>query len=242
MRVSRSIRRTGAAPLLSALLVVVASPVLAAPEFVDATVRAGLGRQVVTIRNMFGCSGQATDWFEVEVPEGVVDVTPKADPGWTIETQIVPSAPYELFGTTHTERVGTVRWIGSVPADQFAEFSFMAVFGDEPGQYTFPVIQGCSTGKDIFWTEVPMDGQGPSDLTHPAPVLDVVEPAPEIDVVALRATVSQLEEQVAGLEESLGEVATSAGDVKVPALRKRVTDLEDAITELRQRVDALDAG
>jgi periplasmic copper chaperone A len=241
MTVHRSMTVTGGVAALAGLLLASAMPAAAAPEFAEGVVVAGQGRQVVTIRNRFGCDGQPTERFEVQIPEGVVDVTPRASVGWTIEKEIVPSDPYELFGATQTERVGTVRWIGSVQDDEFAEFAFMALFGPDPARYAFPVIQVCADGDEVAWTEVAGDGQDASELSRPAPVVQVVEPPPQIDVLALSDSVARLEEQVAAVEESLGEVTTGSGAVRVPALRNQVTELQDAVANLRERIAELEA-
>lgn len=238
-----------ATTLTGSLLLGAMTPAVAAPEFEDDVVEAGQGRQVVVIQNRFGCDGTDTERFEVTIPEGVIDVTPRASAGWTIEREIVPSDPYELFGATQTERTGEVRWSGSVADDAFAEFAFMALFGREPTTYAFPVTQVCADGREIAWDEVATDGQDQADLDLPAPVLRVVEPAPDIDVVALSdsldgltARADELTERLTTLEDTVGEIVTENGDVRVPALRQQVSDLRDAVAELREQVDALEAG
>jgi uncharacterized protein YcnI len=238
-----------ATALSGSLVLVTAAPAAAAPEFEDGVVEAGQGRQVVVIQNRFGCDGVPTEGFDVTIPEGVIDVTPRANAGWTIEREIVPSDPYELFGATQTERTGTLRWSGSVADDEFAEFAFMALFGDEPTTYAFPVTQVCADGREIRWDEVAGDGQDAADLGQPAPVLQVVEPPPDIDVVALSTSVDELSSRADGLAERLdaleqrvGEIVTDAGDVRVPALRQQVSDLRDAVDELRAQVQELADG
>lgn len=237
-----------AAALAGSLLLATTVPTVAAPEFEDGTVEAGQGRQVVVIQNRFGCDGAATERFEVTIPEGIIDVTPRASAGWTIERELVPSDPYELFGTTQTERTGTVRWSGSVADDEFAEFAFMALFGGEPTTYAVPVTQVCADGRQIAWDQVATDGQDPTDLDRPAPVLQVIEPPPDIDVVALSDSLDalgtradELTERLATLEETLAQIVNDDGEVRVPALRQQVADLRDAVAELREQVEALEA-
>lgn len=245
-----SVRSPRSLPVLASVtvgLLAAAIPASAAPEFAGGVVEAGQGRQVVVIQNRFGCDGTATQGFEVTIPEGVIDVTPRASAGWTIERESVPSVPYELFGVTQTERTGTVRWTGSVNDDEFAEFAFMALFGSEPTTYAFPVTQVCADGRRIEWDGIAADGQDPASQDRPAPVLQVVEPAPEIDVGALADTVQSLSDRADALdarlttaEETLLTIVTDNGDVRVPALRQQVSDLRDAVDALRQRIDALE--
>lgn len=236
------------APVAGALLIT-AIPAAAAPEFADGVVEAGQGRQVVVIQNRFGCDGTDTERFEVTIPEGVIDVTPRASAGWSIERELVPSDPYELFGATQTERTGTLRWSGTVADDEYAEFAFMALFGSEPTTYAFPVTQVCADGRQVAWDQVAGDGQDVADLDRPAPVLQVIEPPPDIDVVAVSASVDDLSKRVDGLVERLdtlettvAEIVTDEGEVRVPGLRQQVSELREALDELRAQVDALEAG
>ena len=90
---------------------------------------------------------------------------PEAVPGWTTETEVVETEPYELFGTTRSERIAVVRWVGgTVPADQFMDFGLHAVVRDAPPELAFPVTQGCGD-VTLAWNEVPAEGQDRADLS-----------------------------------------------------------------------------
>jgi hypothetical protein len=127
-----------------------------------------------------GCDGAATDGLEVTIPENVLMVQPAWLPGWTIETESVPSEPYMVHGVEQTERVGTVRWSGgSLPDELYLDFTLVATFVGEPSEVAFPVVQHCGD-QEIAWVDVPGDDPEAS-LEHPAPTVTVVAGDPESD-------------------------------------------------------------
>ncbi len=90
---------------------------------------------LVHFRVPHGCEGAATTGLELQLPDGVVGAKPEQIAGWTVETEMVESDPYSLFGTEYTERVGVVGWSGGeLPDEAFLDFGVLATFLGEPGE------------------------------------------------------------------------------------------------------------
>ena len=131
----------------------VATLALAAPAFGHITIPeqevASGSTAVVHLRVPHGCEGLPTGTLEVQLPDGVVGAQPAYVPGWTVETEIVASEPYERFGETLTERVGVIRWSGGdLPDAAFYDFGIRATFLVDPGAtVAFPVLQRCGDAE-----------------------------------------------------------------------------------------------
>ena len=95
---------------------------------------------------------------------------PKA--GWTLSmTRARLDKPVAGEGGPITERGASITWTGgSLPADQFDEFSVMVRLPDTAGVLNFPVLQTCQKGAEN-WAELP-DGSGKRPA-HPAASLTV---------------------------------------------------------------------
>jgi uncharacterized protein YcnI len=134
------------------------------------------GTAVIHLRVGHGCEGLPTDTVEVRLPDGVVAGQPEYIPGWTVETEMVESEPYERFGETLTERVGVIRWSGgSLPDIAFLDFGLRATFLADAGSVlAFPVVQRCGDAEEA-WIEPVVEGE--AEPEHPAPTLAVVEAA-----------------------------------------------------------------
>lgn len=172
--------RRGAALLGSALAIAaIAAPAAAHVSVPEGDVHSG-SSAVIHFRVPHGCDGAATDTVEIQLPEGVVSALPEYVPGWALETEMVPSEPYDEFGTTKTERVGVIRWSGGdLPDHSFYDFGVRAKFLSEPGTVlAFPVVQRCGD-VEVAWIEPVVEGQ--EEPEHPTPTVTVVEPAAEGD-------------------------------------------------------------
>ena len=171
-------RRAASALAVLALLLVSAMPVAAHATVPDGSdIPQGGDGAVIHVRIPHGCNGAQTDTVSVQLPDGVVNAKPEALAGWKVATERVTSAPYTLWGTTYTDRVGVVTWSGgSLPADQYLDFGISAIFTMEPGEYTVPVTQKCGADT-VAWIEIPGAGQTEDDLEHPAPTITVVAAA-----------------------------------------------------------------
>jgi uncharacterized protein YcnI len=173
-------RRRGAAVLTAVLATLtVALPASAHITIPEAEVTSGATAEI-HLRVPHGCDGAATDTVEVQLPAGVVVAQPEFIPGWTVETDLVESEPYERFGETLTERVGVIRWSGGdLPDLAYLDFGIRAQFLAEPGTVVaLAVVQPCGDLEEA-WIEPIVEGE--PEPESPAPTVAVVAPveAPE---------------------------------------------------------------
>jgi uncharacterized protein YcnI len=149
---------------------------LAAPAFGHISIPepevAAQSSAVIHFRVPHGCDGASTDTIEIQLPDGIVSAQPEYVPGWTIETEMVESEPYEHFGETLTERVGVIRWSGGdLPDAAFYDFGVRATFlVGEGTTVAFPVLQHCHDAE-IAWIEPVVEGE--PEPEHPAPTVSV---------------------------------------------------------------------
>jgi uncharacterized protein YcnI len=190
-------------------------------------------REVIHIRIQEGCDIAATDRVSVQIPEGVLGVIPAAVPGWSASIEVVETEPYELFGQRRTDRVESVEWTGGqLPAEQFQDFGFAAVFTEPTDELAIPVVQGCGDVEQA-WEEIPAEDEDRSDLEFPAPVVRVVEP-PDTDIRGLQS-------DLRGLRQELDELRTefdglSLGQIPGDRLRERVDELAAQLAEVEERL------
>jgi hypothetical protein len=171
-------RRAAAALSAPLLTLLVAAPVLGHVTVPDGAAIPSGSSSVIHLRVPHGCDGLATDALEAQLPEGVVSAKPEYVPGWTVDVEMVPSEPYDEFGTTMTERVGVVRWSGGeLPDHAFYDFGIRATFLLEPGtSVAIPVVQRCAD-TEVAWIEPSVEGQ--PEPEHPAPLVAISDPLPD---------------------------------------------------------------
>jgi uncharacterized protein YcnI len=155
----------------------IAFPVLGHVSIPEGEVPSGASA-VIHLRVPHGCDGASTDTVEVQVPDGVVSAQPEYVPGWTVETEMVESEPYERFGETLTERVGVIRWSGGdLPDSAYYDFGLRATFLVEPGTtLAFPTVQRCGDAETA-WIEPIVEGE--PEPEQPAPTVSVGEAVEE---------------------------------------------------------------
>ena len=166
--------RRGAAVLSASLLTLIAAaPALGHVSVPEGEVHAG-SAAVVHFRIGHGCDGLPVDTVEIQLPDGIVGAQPAYIPGWTVETEMVESEPYERFGETLTERVGVIRWSGGdLPDFAFYDFGVRATFLLEAGTVVgVPVVQRCGDAE-IAWIEPVVGGQ--DEPEYPNPIITIVE-------------------------------------------------------------------
>lgn len=131
------------------------------------------GYAVLELRVPHGCDGSPTVAVAVQIPAGVVSVTPEQVAGWEVETTVGRLAePYESHGETITEGVTSVAWTGGpLPDDQFASFGLSVKLPDDGDEVAFPVVQRCVEGE-TRWIDLPTAGA--EEPEHPAPVVTLV--------------------------------------------------------------------
>lgn len=128
-----------------------------------------------------GCDGSPTTGLRVEIPAGIVMARPQPKPGWTVAVEHEPlAAPLQSEYGEITERVKSITWTGSLPADQFDEFGLLVKLPETTGPIYFKTEQTCEAGSRS-WTDIPSEGQAWHDVPSPAPVLMLVAPPPADD-------------------------------------------------------------
>jgi hypothetical protein len=184
------------------------------------------GYGVISIRIGHGCEGLATNVVEVQIPEGFVSVKPQTKPGWTAETEMVESDPYELHGQTFTERVGIVRWSGGNLLDsQYDEFGISLKAPNTPDTtVAFPTIQYCGASATQEWIEVASEGQDPHELEKPAPTIGIVAGDSDHSADAVMDDSASMENS----EDSAIDIAASQSeqDARISALESSVSDTQ----------------
>lgn len=125
-----------------------------------------------------GCAGSPTTAVRIEIPKTVAMAKPQAKAGWTLELVKEPLAK-PIIGEAGLikERVAAVVWRGgSVPDDQFEQFTILIRTPSEAGPAYFPAVQTCEKGE-ARWVEVPSAETAGKGLAKPAPVLKVTPAA-----------------------------------------------------------------
>jgi periplasmic copper chaperone A len=171
-------RRALLAGALLTIVVAAPAPALGHVTIPDGAAVPSGSSSVIHLRVPHGCEGAATDTLEVQLPDGIVSAQPESVPGWTLEVEMVPSEPYDEFGTERTERVGVIRWSGGdLPDAAFFDFGIRARFVLEPGTtVAIPVVQRCGD-VEVAWI-APTNG-GEAEPEHPAPLIGIGDPLPE---------------------------------------------------------------
>ena len=164
------------------VLVLGAAPASAHVFAEETEVAAGAFSQV-TITVPHGCEGSPTTQLAIEVPEGILGVTPEVHPGWDIEvTKETLDTP--ITGS-HGEEITEVPSVITVTAqpgnelpDGFREsFTVGYQAPDTPGEHLFfKTIQTCAEGETAWIEEYTGEGEEPE---HPSPAVLVTEAATE---------------------------------------------------------------
>ncbi|MCP2637361.1 YcnI family protein [Microbacterium sp. HD4P20] len=123
------------------------------------------GTETLTFSFSHGCDGSPTTALVIDIPEGVGNVTPIVQGGWTITREDAGNGvPTRVVYTADTPI-----------ADHLKATVSMDVLFDEAAAGTtiaFPVTQTCATGETA-WTQVADEGEDPHDLDAPAPLVEV---------------------------------------------------------------------
>ena len=123
------------------------------------------GTETLTFSFSHGCDGSPTTALAIDIPEGVGNVTPIVQGGWTIAREAgADGVPTRVVFTA-----------GTPVEDHLKATVSMDVLFDESAAGTaipFPVTQTCVTGETA-WTQIAEEGQDPHDLDAPAPVVEV---------------------------------------------------------------------
>ncbi|MFC8680868.1 YcnI family protein [Microbacterium ureisolvens] len=112
-----------------------------------------------------GCDGSPTTALAVDIPDGVGNVTPVVQAGWTITRDLgTDGVPTRVVYTADQPVENGLK----------ATVSMDALFAEDAADTTiaFPVTQSCVAGETA-WTQIAEDGEDPHDLDAPAPVVEV---------------------------------------------------------------------
>lgn len=162
---SRSTRRA-LIGVTAGLALAVAAPLAASAHVhVDPGAVSAGSTATLTFSFSHGCEGSPTTALAVDIPEGVGNVTPVVQAGWTITRDL------------GADGVATrVVYTADQPVENGlkATVSMDALFTEDAADTTiaFPVTQTCVTGETA-WTQIAEDGEDPHDLDAPAPVVEV---------------------------------------------------------------------
>jgi periplasmic copper chaperone A len=119
-----------------------------------------------------GCNGSPTVKLRVQIPAGVVEVTPTPKPGWQLDVVTAKfDKPISYHGTAVAEGVKEIAWTGKLRDGKHDEFVVSTYLTDalQAGRMLyFPVVQECETGVSR-WIEIPPAGKSAHDLKEPAP-------------------------------------------------------------------------
>lgn len=129
--------------------------------------------ETLTFAFSHGCDGSPTTGLVIDIPDGVGNVTPVVQGGWTVSRE------------TGDDGVPTrVTFISQTPVEDHLKATVaMDVLFDESAadsSIAFPVTQTCVDGE-IGWTQVADDGESVDDLDAPAPVVSVGAAAEDAD-------------------------------------------------------------
>ncbi len=133
------------------------------------------------LRIMHGCNGKPTTRVTIDLPPGMMRLTPRMVPGWTVSVVTRPlEKPVMLHG--FEVKVGPARIIwegGSLPDGAYEVFEFRAMMPDQPGAtLVFPTRQDCPGGGVESWTQVAAPGEDPLKLDTPAPTIKLIKAMP----------------------------------------------------------------
>jgi uncharacterized protein YcnI len=105
----------------------------------------------------------ATQEVALKVPEGIDFLLVKETPGWDVKVE------------RRNDRIDVIRWTGSAPPDQFAEFRLIARNPIMEGDLSWKITQTYADGETVRWI-------GPPGSEHPASVTKLSESAVPVDV------------------------------------------------------------
>ena len=99
----------------------------------------------------------------LKVPEGIDFLLVKETPGWEVKIERA------------NDRIDVIRWLGSSPPDQFAEFRLIARNPILEGDLHWRITQTYGNGETVRWI-------GPEGSEFPASITTLTESAEPVDV------------------------------------------------------------
>jgi periplasmic copper chaperone A len=159
-------------------VVLMAGPAAAHIEPTEESIPAGAFGDV-TLVVPHGCEESPTRQLSVQIPEGVLNVTPQVHPGWTVDapTEQLADPITDEEGEEITERVSQVTFTAQ-PGNELQpnlrdSFTIGFKAPDTPGEMLFfKTVQTCVEGETAWIEEFSGDGEEPE---HPAPAMEITE-------------------------------------------------------------------
>lgn len=145
-----------AAITLASMSFVIASLVAATPasaHVITETATAPAGSySVITFSILHGCEDAPTTAVTIELPEGIIAVTPTEKWNWAISSTVVPAT---VPGTSITERTDSVTFTAETPLPSDQRTSFELWLGMPDGEVgdtvVFDSFQECEGGLTQDW-------------------------------------------------------------------------------------------
>ena len=159
------------------------------------------GTETLAFSFSHGCDGSPTTALAIDIPDGVGNVTPAVQGGWSITRELgADGVPTRVVYTA----------AAPVEDGLKATVSMDVLFTEDAAGTTlaFPVTQTCAEGETA-WTQIAEDGEDPHDLDAPAPLVEVGAVADDAD--AGHATGAE------GADHATHESADAAADAEEAA-------------------------
>lgn len=125
---------------------------------------------LLTFATSHGCEGSPTTKMTIDIPEGIISVSPTVNPNWTIEKIST--------GEGDAARVSQVVYTAITPLEDGLRDTFVlsAKLPDDAVGETleFPVLQSCAVGE-TNWSETSVAGE--DEPESPAPFIVLTEAA-----------------------------------------------------------------
>jgi uncharacterized protein YcnI len=161
-------------------VVLMAGPAAAHIEPTEESIPAGAFGDV-TLVVPHGCEESPTRQLAIEIPEGVLNVTPQVHPGWTVDapTEQLATPVTGEEGDEITERVTQVTFTAQpgneLPPHLRDTFTIGFRAPDTPGETLFfKTVQTCVEGETAWIEEFSGEGEEPE---HPSPAMEITEAA-----------------------------------------------------------------
>lgn len=158
--------------LVAGALLAVAAPLAASAHVEVSPSEASVGSTTpLTFAFHHGCDESPTTALIIDVPEGVGNVTPVVQGGWTIQ---------RTLGANDVPTQVTFTADAPIEPGLAASVSMEVLFDDAAAGTTvaFPVLQKCVTGQ-TSWTQIPAEGADEDSVDNPAPAVKVGAAIPD---------------------------------------------------------------
>jgi uncharacterized protein YcnI len=126
-----------------------------------------------------GCEESPTNKVAVQIPEGIVNATPFAKPGWaiTVDKETLAEPIESAHGDPVTERTSVITFTANpgnaLPNGIRDTFTINFAAPDAPGEHLyFKTVQSCEVGENAWIQEYDGTGEEPES---PAPAIEVTD-------------------------------------------------------------------